>query len=319
MATLQRGETCFTLRPYELIGQSAFCSIVLDDEYTSGEHARLHWDGQAWLLKDLGSLNHTFVDGVALKPGGRATLALGNKIGFGNPVEAWELTSIDAPVEPLVMATPVRLDPEGPTRLADQAPMFAVGGVLSLPTHEHPRLTLWRTGEGSWFAEGSQTPLADGSLVTLDSEPRRTFRLSMPTIFAQTKPLVGLEGRLVTDAKLRFLVTPDLEHIELEVACGGIRRSLGVHRYNEILHALARLLVKQRSLGGDHDRDGWVHQDDVCKAVGGLDRERLNTEVFRARKGFAELGFVNPAQIIERRPRVGELRLGTQTFEEVVV
>jgi pSer/pThr/pTyr-binding forkhead associated (FHA) protein len=44
-----------------LIGRSSAANLVLDDEYTSGRHARLAPGPDGWILEDLGSTNGTFL------------------------------------------------------------------------------------------------------------------------------------------------------------------------------------------------------------------------------------------------------------------
>jgi hypothetical protein len=320
MAKLRRGATEIVLRHYELVGQGQFCSIFLDDEHVSGEHARIHWDGRVWIIKDLGSKNRTFVGGLALEPGGRKTLACGGRLAFGNPEDVWTVEDLAPPEAPVVVANPVTEDGQ-PLTSDDGPPVYAVGGLLGLPSHETPLLTVYRTNDGAWTAEGRSEPLTDQAVLRVEDGRvvdghRRFFRISVPRLFVETKPLIGFEGRSIAELHLLFLVSSNFEHIELEVSCGELRRNLGAQRHNEVLYILARARAEQVAAGGDHDRSGWIHQDDVCKRVGDIDRERLNTEVYRARRQFAELGFINPAQIIERRARVGELRLGPARFEE---
>lgn len=43
------------------IGRANGCTLVLDDEYVSNQHARLSPDSGAWLVEDLGSTNGTFL------------------------------------------------------------------------------------------------------------------------------------------------------------------------------------------------------------------------------------------------------------------
>ncbi len=50
------------------IGRTSECDIVLaDDEKVSRVHARLDWDGEGWVLVDLGSTNGTLVNGESVK------------------------------------------------------------------------------------------------------------------------------------------------------------------------------------------------------------------------------------------------------------
>lgn len=45
-----------------LIGRAPSSTLVLDDDYASGRHARLYPQGDTWWLEDLGSTNGTYVD-----------------------------------------------------------------------------------------------------------------------------------------------------------------------------------------------------------------------------------------------------------------
>ncbi|MDP6821720.1 MAG: FHA domain-containing protein [Dehalococcoidia bacterium] len=67
--------------PRHVIGRRAPADIVLDNEYVSGNHAEIVFDGESFTIRDLGSKNGTFVDGkpvgdgpVALRSGGRIDL-----------------------------------------------------------------------------------------------------------------------------------------------------------------------------------------------------------------------------------------------------
>ena len=44
-----------------LIGRAPECTLVLDDDYASGRHARLSLQSGSWMVEDLGSTNGTFL------------------------------------------------------------------------------------------------------------------------------------------------------------------------------------------------------------------------------------------------------------------
>jgi hypothetical protein len=56
------GETFFPNGDHSLIGRSPECDIFLDDVTVSRKHAELTRDDDAWTIRDLGSLNGTFVN-----------------------------------------------------------------------------------------------------------------------------------------------------------------------------------------------------------------------------------------------------------------
>lgn len=45
-----------------LIGRAPSCTLVLDDDYSSSQHARVFTQNNQWFVEDLGSTNGTFVD-----------------------------------------------------------------------------------------------------------------------------------------------------------------------------------------------------------------------------------------------------------------
>ena len=56
------GETFFPSGERTLIGRSPDCDVFLDDVTVSRKHAELVQDGERFTIKDLGSLNGTFVN-----------------------------------------------------------------------------------------------------------------------------------------------------------------------------------------------------------------------------------------------------------------
>ena len=65
-----------------IIGRSTDAELVLMDPTVSRTHARLHHDGQNWLIRDLGSRNGTTVNGLRVV--GEAVLCPGDIVGLGD-------------------------------------------------------------------------------------------------------------------------------------------------------------------------------------------------------------------------------------------
>lgn len=49
-----------------LLGRAQEATLVLEDDYASGRHARLFPQGSRWFIEDLGSTNGTFLGGTQL-------------------------------------------------------------------------------------------------------------------------------------------------------------------------------------------------------------------------------------------------------------
>jgi hypothetical protein len=278
-----------------LVGRSDRCTLRVDDDRVSRVHALLWWDDSAWIIKDLGSDNGTFVDGKALERGGRAQLSVGSELTFGLGAGSWCVLDVDPPVSAALC--------DGGS--ADV--VTASGGLLALPSQDKPapdgpRITLYRDVDGRWLLEGNAKPLTDGALL---SAGEQTYRLSLPRPSLQTRPLDGFVGHSIGEVELRFVPSQDFEHIELHVSLlhDSAGKNFGAHKHNELLWALAEARTR--------DEEGWVEDRELLKLAGIESRERLNTEVYRARQQFAVLGLSNPAQIIERRLQTRKLRLGS--------
>lgn len=67
-----------------LLGRAQECSLVLEDDYASGKHARFFPQGSRWFLEDLGSTNGTWLGDEQLTRA--STVEPGDRIRIGKTV-----------------------------------------------------------------------------------------------------------------------------------------------------------------------------------------------------------------------------------------
>lgn len=72
------------LSTYTTIGRESANVLVIDDSFTSSNHAEIVHEGGRWLVRDLGSTNGTFVNGRRVN--GQCLVDHGDRIAFGNVV-----------------------------------------------------------------------------------------------------------------------------------------------------------------------------------------------------------------------------------------
>jgi len=60
------GTTLTLLESGVLLGRNPECTLVLDDDFASGRHARVFRRGEGWFVEDLGSTNGTFLGSAKL-------------------------------------------------------------------------------------------------------------------------------------------------------------------------------------------------------------------------------------------------------------
>jgi len=286
------------LEAEHLVGRSSLAVLRIDEAYVSAQHALVRWTGSAWELKDLGSRNGTSLNEMPIGPGQEVELSRGSRLSFGSEAQTWELID-DSP--PRAMVVP--LDRPG-------EPLFIEGDILALPSANDPRDTVFRAADGGWQLEREDRIVALESHSIFESSGRQ-YRFSCPDLAPNTSSPAALNpaDRELDGVRLIFRVSRDEEHVEVVVQRQGGTIELGsrVHNYPLLLLARQRL---SDAANGLHDRScGWVYLDEFVRSLK-VTPERVNMDVYRIRKQFAGLGVLDPARIIERRPRTRQLRIG---------
>ncbi len=79
-----RPGSVLSLKPETSIGSQAGNDLVLHDQFVSGHHARLRWDGVSWWVEDLNSTNGTFVNHQRIPPGATEVVNSGMVLEIGD-------------------------------------------------------------------------------------------------------------------------------------------------------------------------------------------------------------------------------------------
>ena len=287
-----------------IVGRAQTSALCINERYVSAQHAILRFTGDHWELRDLGSRNGTFLNGERLKAGEEHTVRVGSQIAFGKLEQVWEMVDDAAP---LAMAVP----------LDGGEPLQVEGELLALPSSDDPRLTIYRDPDGAWVLEQPEAISPITNLQTFDVDGR-TFRFSCPESSSKTSLMESPFEVEVRHLALLFSVSLDEEHVALRATCGASTFELGTRAHNYLLLTLARRRVADAAEGLPETSCGWIYQEDFPHDPT-MASPHLNLDVLRIRKQFAALGVVDAANIIERRPRTRQLRIGVSRISIVTL
>lgn len=288
-----------TLSSQHLIGRAPGCHLRLDHPLVSGRHAEIRWTGACWEVCDLASTNGTYVDGRRLDRGEHRVVMSGSLLAFGHSEDVYELASDDAPHAAATCA-------DGTRREARQGPLL-------LPSSEAAECMVYCEGK-EWYVDWpEQSPRRIESGDTLAIR-EHIWTLDLPVVMAKTAA-VGARELVLDSLTLRFGVSRDEEHVELELDNGIERVRLPPYACWYTLLILAR---ERLSDGGRELSDaevGWMDAEELQDKLG-LESDALNQHVFRAKHALSAAGVRGYARIVERR-RARKLRLGVGKIEIV--
>lgn len=277
-----------------LVGRSRSCELRLASQQVSSVHAELTWDGERWLLHDLGSRNGTHLDGRRLRAEAREPLVAGSEVVFGTGGERFVL--VDA-------------SPPGLVAIADDGRVVqARAGLLCLPSEDEPEVTLLEHLDGRWRLETEQgaRPLAAQEQLTAGGVG---WRIHPPGPVQHTDE--GGEAPMsVAVILLELQVSRDEEHVVMRVHHEGRSIELRPRAHDFFLLTLARArLADQAEPGLAEAEHGWVYRQDLARSLQ-VDRNLLNLWIYRARRQLADAGVLEVGSLIERRTSAEQLRLG---------
>ncbi len=297
-----------TLSVLTRIGRASDNEIVIDDARISQVHATISWTAPGvWEIRDLGSSNGSFVDGVRLHPGERRTLAVSACVSFGDHAPQWQVIAAGRPL------------PEARDLVTGQRHL-GNAQMLTLQVNDGTSVDIFEERRGRWVVEeasGVARDLRHGEVIEVGGRP---YKVSLPIPVPETEEVAAVadasEGPLAT-ASLTFYVSADLESVELRVEWSG-RTWTCRKAYARALLALAEARVRdERAKKVSPHEQGWMYGDELCKVASYDGIARLNVEVHRARTEFARQGIPGAPAIVQRRRGTGQMRLGTNRVEVV--
>lgn len=284
------------------IGRESPCSLTIDNRLVSSSHASLRWNGTSWVLRDLGSVNGTFLHGEPIAIGKPVELGQGARLAFGDKSEIFEL----------IDATP----PQARARADSGEEYLGEDGLLILPHPEQPEITIFATEAGSWLAEksdGTCLPVFQGSKLEAGG---KTWHLDIPKACEPT--LRADDARFnVHKLSLRFHVSRDQETVSIELTHRGQTRVLPdrAHMYLMLILARARL-EDQSNRDLPESEHGWRYIPDLLDDLD-LIENHFNVAIYRARQQFARAGIPGATMLFERRQGTREIRIGIGDLEIV--
>ncbi len=304
MAVLTIAGRRVALGSHNLLGRAPRCAVRLADPQVSSEHASLRWAAGAWQLRDLGSRNGTFVEGVPLEPGRVRAVAAGARIRLGAELV---IEVVDA-------------GPPGPAATEEGTGELVVasGGLLVLPGLDDPRVLVFEEADGAWAVE------VDGEAAELGAVPRvalgdRAWTVHLPVSSGSEAVPATWDSTLrprLDDLALEFTPSADQEQVDVRLVWpgGGLPLSSRAHLF--LLFELARARLADVAARVGPSEVGWRYVDELQRALR-LEPAVLNLHLFRAREQLTQAGVEGADRLFERRRQSGQLRLAIERVSVV--
>ena len=298
------------------IGRDPSCDTVLSGPSVSRFHTRLDWCRDRWILRDLGSRNGTYVNGLRSTGGTQLTLKTGDQILFGDVSESWTL---DDSTEPHSLLIPQDAPGLG-------AKVIRLHDMLALPSATEPSCTIFGTAEGAFELEqetGARVVLGQGQQLTIAGTRYMVHLAEHP---GETAPGTRTADELADQKaseqmRLEIKVAPDEESAAVTLHHGSANHVLQPRVHFYLLAHLARLRVAEAATSQwarntapedaeslARDDWGWIDCKTLCRDLR-IEPEYLTQQVFRIRQDFKKINPQAANKVVDRRLR-GRMRIG---------
>ena len=223
MAVIQHLTTKATqiLNLQHRVGRDKTNQLYINEQDVSRSHATIYWDKNQWMLRDH-SRNGTRVNN-RLVCQNITRLEAGHQIQFGSTENTiWELTNDGPPksyLEPLV----------------NNKNVLELTNGLMYPDANQPIASFFLSQNMKWAV--------DNGVSTEELRHQQRFMLhDVEWCFYENDPVTETIDNLkiVEQASLIFMLSPDEESVEVKIAVNQLELSLGERVYNYLLLQLAR-------------------------------------------------------------------------------
>ena len=290
MAVLVHAGSGRRIRPAArcLVGRAPHCHLVLDNSGVSREHAVMSFDG-AWKVRDLASKNGTWVNGERVRE--VSGLYDGALIRFGSDGNEWRLSDAGPPCARAVSNT-------------DRIVTMDAAGLL-LPDRETYDASV-SSQDGAWVLErdGELRTVHDGEVVELGAEQ---WRLELTLGDQLVLPPTTWLGETVT--RLQFKSNLNEEHVELVVHIGDHSHVVHHRSHLYLLLLLARARLNDQAHELPSSEQGWIETRELADMLR-TTTEQVNVWIWRARQQLKSIDPELALRLVERRPTLGQLRIG---------
>lgn len=277
------------------MGRSRASDIRVEDTTVSGAHLAFGHMRGAWFVRDLGSRNGSWLSGVRLN-GEWQQLREGDVLKLGTANTTFLVVDLEPPVARATSSTGELV--------------FGKDGVLAIPSEEAPDVLVFYA-EDEVLADFGRDTRTIRDQEVLEAAGDR-WSVTLPNVVPETEAASSSIDLLM--ARLTVHYSMDREHVTLEFSDGVGSVRLEGRSFGTSLAQLASRWHQDHESGVPETECGWYYRDELVRDLD-ISRQKLNLDLFRARRALSAFGVQNAERLIERRPDAGTLRIGVDSVD----